>query len=380
MYFTMSITKIYRRTMVIVAAICIALAFMSFNTTFCDFYTDNIYPYIADTLGWITSGVEVAVGEIVMYLAIISLIVLLVMVVLIIFLRKKERYMRIVKVYLCVLLGWGMLTMLSYVLNWVIPLRCSGIQAGTEGRSNFTIEEIQSLRNYIVEQWNECAANIERDDKGRIVYGTDIEGRVIHAMQRCGETYPRLKGYYPGIKEAMCSDFLEWMGIAGYTYPFTMEMTNNKYNYAIYEPVLYAHEAAHHKGFYRESEANFISMISCMNSGDEILKYSAYREMYYYVNGEYCRNLMKHMDKKEAAQMYLEQPQLTDIIFSDESDEEEKAEEQYDSEVNKKLEEAVSGYAEKAAETGWETQEKVLDEDNYDGVVLLLLRYYCADR
>lgn len=78
--------------------------------------------------------------------------------------------------------------------------------------------------------------------------------------------------------------------------------------------------------------------------------------------------------------MYLEQPQLTDIIFSDESDEEEKAEEQYDSEVNKKLEEAVSGYAEKAAETGWETQEKVLDEDNYDGVVLLLLRYYCADR
>ena len=78
----MSITKIYRRTMVIVAAICIALAFMSFNTTFCDFYTDNIYPYIADTLGWITSGVEVAVGEIVMYLAIISLIVLLVMVVL----------------------------------------------------------------------------------------------------------------------------------------------------------------------------------------------------------------------------------------------------------------------------------------------------------
>ena len=43
---------------------------------------------------------------------------------------------------------------------------------------------------------------------------------------------------------------------------------------------------------------------------------------------------------------------------------------------NKALEENVSRAAESVADVGWDTQADLLEEKNYGGVVLMLLKYY----
>lgn len=77
------------------------------------------------------------------------------------------------------------------------------------------------------------------------------------------------------------------MWIGGYTYPYTMEITGNKYTDKLYYPSLYAHESAHHQGYYRENEANLFEYLACINSDDKVIKYSGFISMYYYVDDAY---------------------------------------------------------------------------------------------
>lgn len=72
-----------------------------------------------------------------------------------------------------------------------------------------------------------------------------------------------------------------------YTYPYTMEITGNKYTDKLYYPSLYAHESAHHQGYYRENEANLFEYLACINSDDKVIKYSGFISMYYYVDDAY---------------------------------------------------------------------------------------------
>lgn len=331
-----------------------------------------------------------------------------------------KKFRHCVAVYMKVILATLVVTALIYTLNWFIPFRGSGAQvvadmnveattennagandnispeatAGESTKANenvsgdngvdtsdereYTTEDLFSLRAILINNINSLAEQVDRDENGYIKQDEDMYEEVVKAMEGLSDIYPILDGYYPKVKLAYCSDILDFMGIGGYTYPYTMEVTINKYTtYMDYGPLV-AHEMAHHKGFYAERDANFISFLAGTNSDSRLLAYSSYRYILSYVTDECytAANEMYNKDPEGTLEFLNKQPELSGRVKLDDQHNIEEYQKNYEANVNKALEENVSQAAESVADVGWDTQADLLEEKNYDGVVLMLLKYY----
>ena len=331
-----------------------------------------------------------------------------------------KKFRHCVAVYMKVILATLVVTALIYTLNWFIPFRGSGAQvvadmnveataennagandnispeatAGESTKANenvsgdngvdtsdereYTTEDLFSLRAILINNINSLAEQVDRDENGYIKQDEDMYEEVVKAMEGLSDIYPILDGYYPKVKLAYCSDILDFMGIGGYTYPYTMEVTINKYTtYMDYGPLV-AHEMAHHKGFYTERDANFISFLAGTNSDSRMLAYSSYRYILSYVTDECytAANEMYNKNPEGTLEFLNKQPELSGRVKLDDQHNIEEYQKNYEANVNKALEENVSQAAESVADVGWDTQADLLEEKNYDGVVLMLLKYY----
>ncbi len=351
------------------------LFLLSWVTPFCDLYAAPAYGVISDVLGFITGILPVNIGECLMYLAVPLLAGCVILPFLLIFLHKKEKYksftIRYLKFMLCTLIT----LLLIYELNWWLPLR-SRLMGGTiVPVEEFGIDEIEAVRSDLVEKINALSEVCPRDEEGHLIYVDEETMRraVSDAMHRNADIYGRLSGYYPRIKAAYCSDVLDWMGIGGYTYPYTMELTYNKYVTSLYCPALFSHESAHHQGYYRENEANFIEFLTAEKCEEPRIRYAIYLDMYRYINYDYITALYQ-TDPDTAKDRYKEQPKLSELVWQDEEEAFYEAEERYEADAHPL--ESASETATEVSETGWETQGELLGADGYDGVVLLILQYY----
>ena len=276
---------------------------------FCDLYKRTVYGLISDALGVLTGWFPVALGELLMYLGAVMVLVgvLLLPVYLVLVSRcsavramqadfpKAEGFkrtgkyagkaLRHVVAYWKLLLFVAAVLLFIYTLNWVIPFRGSILKVPGAVERGYTLEEVGAVRDHIVNMLNAGALEVERDENGRVIYDRrEMTEAVFRAMRELSGEYVLLSGYYPPMKTALCSDFLEWMDIGGYTYPYTMEITWNEYCHDLYYPFLLAHESSHHQGYYQENEANFIAFLACTTSEDPLLRYAGYNEIYYYLS------------------------------------------------------------------------------------------------
>lgn len=419
-----------------IITITLIINLVAFSRSFCDFYTKHIYHHIANVISRVTGILPFNLGEIMMYLVMIMAVIMIValLALLIVLLVRRlaavynkksiglfyKKFRHCVAVYMKVILATLVVTALIYTLNWFIPFRGSGAQvvadmnveataennagandnispeatAGERTKANenvsgdngvdtsdereYTTEDLFSLRAILVNNINSLAEQVDRDENGYIKQDEDMYEEVVKAMEGLSDIYPILDGYYPKVKLAYCSDILDFMGIGGYTYPYTMEVTVNKYTtYMDYGPLV-AHEMAHHKGFYTERDANFISFLAGTNSDSRLLAYSSYRYILSYVTDECytAANEMYNKDPEGTLEFLNKQPELSARVKLDDQHNIEEYQENYEANVNKALEENVSRAAESVADVGWDTQADLLEEKNYDGVVLMLLKYY----
>ncbi len=363
-----------RFTIFVITAAVLLLFFnlLTLSRAYCDFYADHIYPHIASFIAHITGRIPFALGEILMYLAALLLAAALIMAVVFIFLRKKAAYRRFFLSYLKSLSACILIVLLLYTLNWITPYRSSVLgDAKPPTERVYGFNEIRLLYFYVVDRLNEACLEVPRDAQGNVIYDdrSAAEEEVAKAMNGISDKYVRLKGYYPPIKYALCSDVLNWMFIGGYTYPYTFETTCNKYNHDLYFPTLYAHECSHHKGYYKEHEANFLSFLACSSSDDPVLRYSAYLYIYCHVFNDYYLQIDSEEGYEEC-----EQHAVLEQVWIDERAQSELALERYDEDPHP-LEE-YSEVAEDISDVGWETQSQILQEYDYDYVVKLLLEYY----
>ena len=264
-----------------------------------DWYADTIYGWIADIVGRITGVVPFPVGELLMYLTVLLVVLMILLSLLLIFLRKREGYRRFTTKFLKGMLIYAGIGMFIYVTNWLLPYLGTVLGQGKKEARMYSIEELRIMRNYVAESLNEACLSVERDEGGHVIYPeiSVMQQEVAKAMQGISDEFPRLSGYYPPMKEAMCSDVLDWMGIGGYTYPYTMEVINNKYITNLYYPFLCAHEYSHHKGFYKENEAEFLAYLACSKSDHPVIRYSAYEVLYSYIDAEYFSALYEAGEK-----------------------------------------------------------------------------------
>ncbi|MBR3735406.1 MAG: DUF3810 family protein [Lachnospiraceae bacterium] len=394
----------YLKTVIILLALIIITGLPAISPRLCDWYTDHIYGVLCDAISHITGVFPFALGEIIMYLGIVLLVAGIVFLLLLIFLRKKPRYRKFVKVYFQSFSIALLIVVLIYMPAWFVPF-CGTVlgQGNPELRTTFTYEEISDLLRYVVESGNAAAEEIAIAEDGNVAFRSNEENRalVIKAMQDLGSEFPRLKGYYPPVKQAICSDILDRMGIGGYNYPYTMEPTHNRYMSPLWMPVLDAHEYSHHKGYYKENEGNLLSVLALSRSEDPYLRMAAFIEMYDYLYMAYIEAQDQVLDQMIASGEITDWPeqiqtkedieqrkQIYVRVFGEEPEFTDRVWQIYNAgmEIEKEIYEAdshpiddmpsVNEVITETADTGWKVKGDILQENSYDGVTLLLLQYF----
>jgi len=367
--------RTFCKAVIVITALTICVQLLSMITTWADFYTDHIYTFIRDLISHIVEPINIAMGEILMYLGATVMIVAVVILTLLIFLRKRKGFVAFASGFIKSLIILILMILLVYSAQWLTPYRSSVLGNKEFKEQKYTTEQIRALYIYIVDNINQECGNVLRDENGKLVYDPKevVEHKVSDAMNGISNEYKRLNGYYPTIKPALCSDVLDWMGIGGYTYPYTMEMTYNKYVNRFYFPTLYAHESSHHMGYYKEHEANFLSFVSCSRSDDPLLRYSAYYYMLRYVKDAYYKASLES-GRKDDYMSDIMQHQLLDKVIADVHNANKEAEELYLSDEH--LLEDYADEVSEISEVGWDTQSQILNDYDYENVVYLLLQYY----
>ncbi len=392
----------YWRIAAIIFSLTVIFALLSFITPFCDWYVNNVYIYLSDGLSYVTAYLPFVLGEMMMYLGIAMVLFSVIFLVLLIFLRKKPKYRRFCSGYFKTFLMMFLCVLFIYMPMWLIPFRSSVMGEGdTEKRTEFTYDEIYALLEYSVNGLNAAAEEIEIAEDGRVIFPTveETQPLIAEAMVGISDEFPRLRGFYPSVKPALCSDILERMWIGGFTYPFTKEATHNKYTSPTYQPILDAHELTHNKGYYKENEAEFLSQLALSRSEDPLLRFSAYNEMYDFVWSEYDEAywaLQEELiasgvlekpdfDNPESVEAFIEkankifkpEPQLSERVHQIADAGYVIAQEIYEEDPHP-IDDmpAVNEVIEETADVGWETQSEILQENTYDGVTLLLLQYF----
>lgn len=378
----------YWKILSVVAGAVLVLNLIAFSKDFCDWYTDHIYAAPSDLFGRLTALFPIAAGELLLYLGITLVLFSVIFAVLLIFLRGKRRYRRFARGFYKFMLMTVACLLLVITVSWSIPVRGSLLGQDVPAEAEFTYEEIRPIRNALVAALDKAAWEVPRGEDKRIQFPSDeaLAESVVRGMQALAAEYPRLTGYYPPYKNALCSDVLEWMGIGGYTFVYTMEISVNQYSMAdrLYGPVLFAHESAHHQGYYKESEGDFLSYLGCMRSDDPIVRYAGLIQCCFEINRAYEETLFdafaaERQDNVTVAEWKafrasFNDPAIDAIVYADLSGEYEKRQEVYNADAHPL--ESFEGQAGSIAEVGWNTQAAILQEYNYEGSTALLLQYF----
>lgn len=380
----MNLKSIYTKSVLFLLASTILLNLLGLSKRFCDYYANHIYPIINNIEGRITSPIPFALGEILMYLAALMVLGVFIVLLLLIFLKGSTKYKHFTKNYFKVF-GMTLLVFLFlYTTNWFIPFRANVLRVNDNKRTIYTYQEVCKVYNYIVDNLNRLAKELERDEDGFLIENYTIQD-IENAMRAQSYRYPRLKGHYSKVKPAICSPLLELMRIGGYNYIYTMEPTYNIYSTPLALPVLLAHELAHHKGYYYENEGEFISCISLVESDNPYLQYCGYFQMYYFMYDTLSDATAKaispdsplgNADMAKWKVLMSAQPGLSKLVWADYDHARNVGEAFYQENKNEFIEKKLKKPAEKVAEVGWETQGNILGANSYDGLSLMLLQYY----
>lgn len=285
---------------------------------FCDWYIDHIFPVWLNTYARLTSALSISVGEIMLILAVgitafgIGFFIYN--------LIRKGKYttglLKYVRTYAWIVLVVGyVMTLNCFILyhatgfaqkymvketgTMVVDMSDTAVvEVDTKGKSAYTKKNLATLRDYLVEQCNTLADQIDRDEQGTAVYSGDLIAESVHAMETMGQQYDRLSGYYVTPKYLKCSEFFSQQYIMGYYFPFSMEANINSVMYITNVAPTVCHELAHTKGFIFENDANMIGYLACIHSDDTFLQYCGYLSVLNYVNNDFYKSVNKSTYKK----------------------------------------------------------------------------------
>ena len=285
---------------------------------FCDWYIDHIFPVWLNTYARLTSALSISVGEIMLILAVgitafgIGFFIYN--------LIRRGKYttglLKYGRTYAWIVLVVGyVMTLNCFILyhatgfaqkymvketgTMVVDMSDTAVvEADPKGTSAYTMKNLATLRDYLVEQCNTLADQIDRDEQGTAVYSGDLIAESVHAMETMGQQYDRLSGYYVTPKYLKCSEFFSQQYIMGYYFPFSMEANINSVMYITNVAPTVCHELAHTKGFIFENDANMIGYLACIQSDDTFLQYCGYLSVLNYVNNDFYKSVNKSTYKK----------------------------------------------------------------------------------
>jgi hypothetical protein len=163
--------------------------------------------------------------------------------------------------------------LLTFGLNYQRPLLFELL--GYEQRKAEPAE-LEALGRLVVEGVNQSYAEAHAENRSAPDVGEIV--KLLDESYDSAQEFALLpRGDFAPPKAVYASEVLTRLGISGVYSPLTGEPNYNADIPDFQLPFSIAHEMAHQRGVARESEANFVAYVVCVNSRDPFVRYSGYR-------------------------------------------------------------------------------------------------------
>lgn len=255
------------------------------STSFSDFYVQKIYPAVSTPFIFLSGLLPFSLGELMITVAVTALVVGIISLTVFCVMKRNDKA-KVAKTlsFSARLLAWVVCYVFATeTLNCFVMYQCSTFSERYFPPTEHTEELLIDTLGEVSAHLGELCGRFERGEDGYIVLPEDYVGDCRSAMKAVSERYSQLAGYYPNPKKIHFSFFMSQQGIIGLYIPFAFEATYNQHPQDISKPCTICHELAHLKGIIQEDEASFVSIIACTTSENDVLKYSAYLDAFYYL-------------------------------------------------------------------------------------------------
>jgi hypothetical protein len=138
---------------------------------------------------------------------------------------------------------------------------------------------------YFINDYNQIAENMERDDKGNIIPPCSFNELSLRLQAEFRKYDDGYMGEAARAKPMLFSEIMSYLGFSGVFMALTAEPNINVNVPPKELPLVCAHEMAHSAGIMKENEANLMSYYILLNSQDPYLRYSGYGAAFYQIMG-----------------------------------------------------------------------------------------------
>ena len=175
--------------------------------------------------------------------------------------------------------------------------------------SQKTAEQLLSVCKILANGAAEAEKEISRDENGLM----KLPASVYDELTRTSNGYDKLVAEYPFLwtavwrqKPVLLSEPWSYTGITGMYFPFLAECNVNVAQPDYLIPATATHESAHSRGIAFENECNFLAFLSCINSDYPEYRYSGYMLALTYCSNElydYNKDMWQEVRDLETAGM-----------------------------------------------------------------------------
>lgn len=288
----------HKRNLLVGIVICVILRILAWISPYlgawnpCDWYIRNIFPFWYNTYARFSNLFAFSVGELLIILGIVLFIAMFGILAVFPLFKQKKGYRAFIKKFFLADAYIFVAVFFVMTLNCTLLYHATPLVANYEkDKREYTVSELELLRNYVVSQCNAYSGMMERDEQGNLLYRPDMQEGARNSLHNIAEAYPNLAGYYPNVKHMFFSDLMSQAYMEGYYFPFSMEANCNDNMYIANYPEVYCHELSHLHGYIYEDEANFLSFLACVRSGDAFFEYSGYLGVLYYLDNAYWESI-----------------------------------------------------------------------------------------
>lgn len=251
------------------------------STVFAEWYSTHIYRALVTSVGRVVGFLPFSVYELLIICGIALLFFIIYRIVYLIIKKRGRRILTLFARVLALLLTVLALFTVNCGINYHrIPFSYYSGLTITKQSTDMLIELCRSL----IDEANALVPYIDTveapDDADGTHYGsifsldnTDTHNEAVLAMNKLGEIYPVLSGFYPNPKPVLFSKVMSYEFITG-VYSFTIEANYNSDVPDYVKAYTICHELSHLRGFMREDEAGFIAYLACIHSDNVNMQYS----------------------------------------------------------------------------------------------------------
>lgn len=245
------------------------------NHELCVYLSDNFVRPVHFALTKFYAHVRFSVAELMIAAAVIAIIIWLALSV-IKLVRGGERLKRLYRMFVMLLMAVclfysGFCVLWGEYFYGDDFMTVSGLK-----NEQISVDELQSVTEYFAEKANEYSMLVARDENGRYCADRrDILARSATIYKNVEREMPCLAGPEVPAKGIFFSRIMSYIDFTGFFFPYTAEANvNTDFPLPLF-PSTVTHELAHLRGVAKEQEANFVAVLSAMESGDADFCYSA---------------------------------------------------------------------------------------------------------